>query len=1020
MVVGSDAQILSGALTARFYPFNTTRVRPWLSAGLRAVSLRPDDGTLSIRSPFDPGAEIEVPAGDASVALSDVEKVDLVGGLGIDLKLSDHFDLSVSGDQGLDLGWNASVRLVYRVGARGCGRCPKGNETPKARPQGDDDDDDEEEDCGPFLPGEAPLASIETPPMTARRPLAVDPGALPAGARARFPAYDGDSFFVTFPENRPSPENLREKVIAPTLRALGFEAGPEALREPPAGGVTIPAADFTVLAEAVQLEAASDPGFLLPGTPAMIDVLVGGRPPDAAVNAALESALGMSFDEFVADVTRREILYPFHQVHDGTPIEHTLLLASRWPGEGIASLQGSLIYHYVVVNEAVIDSPAVVANQAMQAIPGVQGVELPESGEGPVLVLLPYGSSGEGIVLRYAYRMILLARFCQQDVPFLLWLDAEDGTLLKLEPLASDAASETPRAEPVGARAAVYNRDPGVGTTTAWVQVDPPRDGKYSLQNAEGLARIDFQEDGFDELDVAIPDDVEGSGLEVANFDQYPINDASQALCDAGTNKHFQQVHFFASLMRYRRYSLALGVDPVFSLWWKPGVESPRAGCNAWSNMSFGVCQGYLDPACPDYSDGSASLENCMNFAQDNTVIAHEMGHNVTYELTNRRPAEWCGDEICAIPIGWRSLHELADFWADHFESTNCIAGWTCKNVGGVDASLGCRSHSEAAGMPRLHELSVPFDPGAPGDHFPEHRRLAADEYRGFAEPEREAAYADMQIGAAALWQLQLALRSKSRSAGLLPFAPRLARALRKTGFDGFTPEPNDLGIYRYLHDLEEKLVEEWASPADHDGAHLAHEVTASFARAGLFLVPYQCLDADPASHDSHFCPSGGDGGDAVIDVDDNDPGDDYEIRGVRHPEADYLEIGGPPPTFHVWTGPLYRFDSAGAAELTGSVPCNGRYRVEASTDPTFPPGETVDSGQVEVSADPGCYGAWTPTAEPWRRLQAGGPGTRLYYRVTTWDGSGGNPRISTAPGNGQWPLPPPYVVLTDDGTPRY
>jgi len=1029
VLVETEAQVFSVGLTGKFYPLGATCVRPWLSAGIRGVFLQPGDGTLSTTS-FD-GAGASMDFSD----FEDVEMIDPSAGAGVDFRLGDRFDLSISGDYGLDLGWRAGIALIFKVGVNGCGRCSKGDHADKvpadkipAIPakegeegnKDDEDDDEEEERCGPFLPGEAPLPRILTPKMAVRLPAAVDSEALPAGAEAHFPAFDGDPFFVRFPAGsvaRKRPKLFLAKVIPKTLRAIGLEAGMRALKE--SASSASPEGKFASLTVAVEHEFASDPAAFSLGDPAMIDVLRRRSAPDAAIDATLEDALGMSFDELVAEVERGETLVSFYQVVGATPIEHTLLLASHSPGRGM-SVRGALINDYLLANEVALDSPIEAADQAMKELPGIQGVELPKEGEGPALVLLPYGTAGDGRVqLRYAYRMILTARFCQQEVPFLLWIDAEDASILKLEPLVTDLADGDvgdvagrgvhdgggEEREMVEAPASIYNRDPGVGKTTTLLRVYSGAEGRLSLE-AEGLNRPDFQDDGFDEFDVAIP----YGRAERPNFDQPPFNDAGQALCGSGSNKQFQQVHFFASLMRYRRYSQGLGIDPVFSLAWKPGVESPRAGCGAWSNMSFGACKGYYDAACPEYSDGTESLDNCLNFAHDNTVIAHEMGHNVTAELTNRRPFDWCGEEICPLPVGWRSLHDLADFWADHFESTNCVAGWACKNVRGVDASLACRSHSEGAGMPRLHELPLPLDPSAPGDHFPEHRRLASGEY------------ADMQIAAAVLFKLQTGMRSKSRTAGSLLFAPRFARALYRTGFLGFTPPDSDLGIYQYLMNLETELVDEWASGDD----PTTSKVTASFARAGLFVIPYQCLDGDPATADPRFCPSGEDGGDAVIDIDDNDSEDDYAIRGVHHPEVDYLELGGTPPTFHVWTGPLYRFESDGVAVLSKAAPCNRKYRVDVSTDPAFPPGVTFDSRWVEVdggsqaASSAGCYGAWTPSAEQWDRLQAGGAGSRIYYRVTTRDAGGNNPRVSTEPGGGLWSVPAPYAVLTEDGTARY
>ncbi len=1025
----SDVEVFEGNLIGRFYPRTSCRLRPWLAAGVRGILLRPQD----LRD-----EELSSLLGKPE----NVSAVEGLAGLGLDIQLTDRFDLGLSAEHGFDTGQRFGIRLVLKVGTGGCGgRCRKRHDPTSAvgavgdgdpaivlvpsDPPGQTSEPSSEQDpaCGRFLPGEATLPHIMTPSATVRRPLRLDPGALPAGARAFFPAFDGDRFFVHFPslgaDRPPSAQDaasLFDRLIVPTLRAVGFEPGASALRMPPAGGIEVPGADLAALAEAVAIEVGSVEPKPTAERVALLETLLGERPPDAATDLALQGSLGMTFAELEAEVTRSETLYPFQQMHDEVPIEHTLLLASLRPDDGAMSLRGTLIGDYRIANSDILGSPVVAARRSMRAIPGVLDIELPAAGDGPTLVLLPYGSDADGrIQLRYSYRMILTAHFCGQGLPFLLWLDAQDGTLLKLEPLVSEATAGDPptlEAAPVAARARVFNRDPGVGPAVTYLHVDPAQDGHYALKDARGLNRVDFGGNGFDELDLAIPDDAEDSSHELANFDQSPINDAKQALCGAGSNKQFQQVHFFSSLARYRRYALALGFEPFFSLAWQPRVEDKYLGCGAESSMRFGACNGYTDPACPDYWDGTLSQDNCMNFAHDNTVIAHEVGHNMTLKLTNWRPFDWCEAEKCALPIGWGPLHDLADFWSALLESTHCVGGWVCKNIGGVDASLGCRRHSESFSLPRLLELPVPFEPNAPGDHFPEHRRLASDEY------------ADMQIAAAALWELQLGMRSKNSSAGLPLFAPRFARALRKGGFNRATPASTDLGIYQYLFQLENELVDEWRAAA----GHLTSKVTAAFARAGIFLVPYQCLGSGPTPLDPDSCPPGI-VGDAVIDVDDNDPEDDYTIRDVRHREVDYLELGGPAPTFQIWTGPRYRFDATGTAVLSDSVlsdsvlsdsaPCYREHRVEVSTDPEFSTGATFDSGWRSV---PGaaCYATWAPDPAMWATLQAAGMGARIYYRVTTRHARDGPERISTAPGNGLWTVPPPYVVLTADGTSRF
>ena len=231
----------------------------------------------------------------------------------------------------------------------------------------------------------------------------------------------------------------------------------------------------------------------------------------------------------------------------------------------------------------------------------------------------------------------------------------------------------------------------------------------------------------------------------------------------------------------------------------------------------------------------------------------------------------------------------------------------------------------------------------------------------------------------------------------------------------------------------------------------------AGFARAGLMLVPPECIDG-LAHTDDPFCPQGENGSVAVIDIDDNDPDDDPEINGVIQPEVDYLHAAGPTPTFHVWTGPRYRLPEkvcaspdpeindtacsvqadcdmgaclkAPRAQIGDSAPCNSRFRVEVSSDPAFPGHATLRSQWLEVDTNAEtpesteCYGAWTP---PDRDVWLDFLGSvdfevpfSLYYRAATTDRDARTLRLSTEPGNGLGVLPPPYAVFTRDGRPEF
>lgn len=853
------------------------------------------------------------------------------------------------------------------------------------------------------------IPRIRPPDLVTRAPVRLDPNALPTGARAHFPAFDGDRFFVTLPatarDRLPATEVLAG-TVEPVLRAVGFDPGIAALALPPSDGVTAPRASLKALALALDEEYASHPKLLRPRTRRMIEAFLGRTAADAELDRALQLGRGMTFRQFVHDIERAHIQYPFRQVVEGVPIEHAGVLATRWEGEGVTAVRGALVSRWVVANRRALapGNAVAAAIRALGAVKGIEAVTSRDADDGPHLVLLPYGTDTGGAVrLRYAWRLIVHARALGQEGPFLVWVDTESRRLLKLEPLMAAVAA-------VGR---VFNRDPGGGTRVASFEVDPALGGQYRLQKSGTMNRVDYQGPlvGGVDPDVGIGETTNGSSSNLANFDQAPIDDDASAMCASATNKGFQQVNVFATIFGHHRTVVGAGIFAPFPRFvWTPQVESPGAGCGAWWDMRFGVCGGYQDGACPNFSDGTANHANMTNFAHDNTVVAHEVGHSATWRLTIARPADWCGAATCQVPQGWGDFHDLADFWGAHLESSDCVGGWVARHVGGVNASHGCALHSENDSFPRLLRVPIPY--AGAGDHFPEHRGVATGEY------------ADGQIPGAALWAVRVGMRSKCRPSGLPQFTVRFQRALQLAGFL-LESDSTDRGLYQRLYDLQVEMMDQWATsgaaggpPAfAHNGAHTAGKVAAGFAAAGLFLIPWGCLDGNAAS----ACPGGESGADAVIDIDDREPGDDLDSGGVIHPEVDFLRLGGPAPSFRVWTGPRYRLDGpGGAAALTGPAPCNREFEVEASTDPTFPSAATVTSGWQAVAPASSCYGEWVPDASQWTTLQAGGALSRVYYRVRTRDAAGGHVRLSTAPGNGLWTVPPPYAVLTVDGMSDY
>ena len=231
------------------------------------------------------------------------------------------------------------------------------------------------------------------------------------------------------------------------------------------------------------------------------------------------------------------------------------------------------------------------------------------------------------------------------------------------------------------------------------------------------------------------------------------------------------------------------------------------------------------------------------------------------------------------------------------------------KNLGGTNHSRYCSPQNEAVGTPPHHSeagqlprrlwVKTPFDASNPGDDFPK-KQVA---------PPMELEYSHGQVAGAALWHVRLGMRSKCRPSGLPQFAVRWRRAL---GLTGISVHPRRVDAERLRAALgpgqgDGAPVGELGAPGGpkafaHNGAHTTSKVTAGLARAGIFLIPPQCLDGNPMTLDP-ACPSGEGGADAVIDIDDNETGDDLTVHGVVHPEHDFLRLGGPAPKFLVRRG---------------------------------------------------------------------------------------------------------------------
>jgi hypothetical protein len=760
------------------------------------------------------------------------------------------------------------------------------------------------------------------------------------------------------------------------------------------------------------------------------------RKPNEIADRVFKLAYGMTAAQFIADIERQRILYVFQQMPQGVPIEHAGVIAARWEGETITSVHGTVFNRYQIANERKL-SAAEAIDAGQKNLFGYVGLtedaRVDFKRPDPVLVLLPSGAArtaeGEEVAaLHYAYRTLLYARVNSRDtrqpdnLSWMAWVDAQDGALLELTPQFG-AASASGR---------VWRRDPNTPTQTLSFQVDNASGGQYRLQLAGVFNRIDRLGNGtFGDGEVSISSSSGGSTATFANFNQSPINDAANAVCSAGGNNTFRQVNCFAHLYYQRQTILSAGTMPPFPeaavtvQMDTPGGGSFAAYDNFGSGQSllfFVLGSAFANAACPNVAEAN------LPGTQDPTSLMHEFAHLSTPRLQERRPANWCGSPMCMMPTGagHTMFHDFADAYAQAYASIPCQAGWSRKNNGGVNHSLNCADSDPDGGLPRLSSVGEPFNPASVQDHFPEKRATVSD----------TDDYANGQIMSTALWLTRAGMRSKCLPSGTAQYFVRVNRALYNYGFLATTCGgiACDRDVYRFAQDFLRQLAQQWATSGQpggppgfaHNGAHSTNKLMSGFARTGLFLVPYECIDGDASTGNPGFCPvadGGENGGDAIVDVNDNEPGDDPVVDGVTHQEVDYERRGGPVPTFRVWTGPRFKFNAAGRARdfapsMATPSPCNTQYRVELASNDTFT--GAVNSGwrTVSATANPQCYGTWTPPAATWTPLAGTTGDVQVFYRVRTRNISGGNVKISTQPGNGSFTVPGSYVIVNNLGRP--
>jgi len=163
-------------------------------------------------------------------------------------------------------------------------------------------------------------------------------------------------------------------------------------------------------------------------------------------------------------------------------------------------------------------------------------------------------------------------------------------------------------------------------------------------------------------------------------------------------------------------------------------------------------------------------------------------------------------------------------------------------------------------------------------------------------------------------------------------------------------------GSSKSIHDSNQNLLKQLAPL--YQSSRLIHKLLSGYAQAGIFLSPK----------------------DAIIDID--------------HSYLNRASATG--PVFTVWTGDDYTFAGSNVV-TTGTLPFNTQFRFEVANDEAFTVNHITSAWLGGVASAAGGTATYTLPVADWNTLKAG---TDLYYKVSTQDAAGGNPRNSRQPGN--------------------
>lgn len=518
------------------------------------------------------------------------------------------------------------------------------------------------------------------PPELVRPEITPSVQALPAETAGQLPAYDGEFFRINLKPRAGVQASAQgaQDILGTVLNAIGWTRNREELilQEPQRA----PQGDPGAIEDEIK-RAEEETRKRLSGE-------------YGKINEATEKALREQAEEVRSRANTQTTIYRYVQHYQGAPLENTALQVIWQSGRGFSAVTGRAFNEVKLTNARRLnaDEAQSAAEKYIGQYTEVSGAPKPQ----PELVILPYG---EGF--KYAWRMEITA----VDGPYRVWVDAQNGNVLQLDPLYFFD----------GGRGLVFNPDPTTGAVEKTFEVDAPSGGQYRLRLSGVLDVNNSGADGVCSGDVTIAD----AGTGEANFNVAPINGTVvQQVNQANYNCRFQEVNVYAWLHEHiNTITNSLGGNAFGTITATVNHNNPcgfginNACASGTTSLSFGIGGGT--------ANNSTNFDDLFNTAIDATVVTHEFGH-----LVNNNNY---GSNIRAF------MNEgLADFWAYTFHNLNTIAAWSAQNRG---------ASANNGRLPRQADVQ---------DVFPEHRSIA------------NSAHADGEMIAWALWSARLELNAIS------------------------------------------------------------------------------------------------------------------------------------------------------------------------------------------------------------------------------------------------------------------